>query len=64
MPRPARIGWITTNHRRAAPQDMVENSTVGIRYIQPDCGSAAKGRPPMTYGFHVGSDPCTRLVPR
>src|SRR6266540_3639001 len=51
-------------HRIAAAQDMVENSTMAGRYIHPDWGSAANGRPASENGFHSGMCPAARLLPR
>jgi hypothetical protein len=55
---------MTRNHRNAIPQGRAENSAIGSMDIQPDWGSAAKGIPAMTCGFHAGIWPAAKLFPR
>ena len=45
-------------------QGRAENSAIGTMAIQPDCGSAANGTPPITCGFQAGMCPAARLRPR
>src|SRR6266542_2901941 len=63
-PSPARMGWITTYHRMAAPQDRTENRNIAGTYIHPDWGSPANRTPASASGFHAGMWPAARLLPR
>ena len=60
----ARIGGSTIISRIAVCAGNAVNSAIGIRYSQPDCGSAANGRPDSTCGSHSGTCPLDRLWPR
>jgi len=63
-PNPPTSGWSTIIQRIAAPHGSAVNRAMAGRYIQPDCGSAAKGNPPITWGFHAGMCPAASAFPR
>ena len=64
MPSPARIGWTTMYQRSATWHGNAVNSAMAGRFIQPVCGSVAKGMPFITCGFHPGMCPAASDLPR
>ena len=51
-------------HRIAAPHESTENRNMAGRYIHPDWGSPANRTPDSMNGFHAGTWPAARLLPR
>ncbi len=62
--RAASSGGSTTISLIAVWAGSAVNSAIGIRYSQPDWGSAANGRPDRMWGSQSGTWPLERLCPR
>ena len=64
MPMPASHKWMTSNDETALAHGKRTLSSIAGKYIHPDCGSPAKGTPPITSGFQPGTVPSRKLSPR
>jgi hypothetical protein len=64
VPVPASARWKTIKTGIAEESGRMLNTSIAGRYIQPDCGSAAKGTPANWYGFQPGMSPARNCSPR